>query len=129
MTKAQDHRFDGADIILPSQFFDDRTPMGGEQKLMLAVMVDAINQLNWNGIGKMRRRQAFAEAAAWVREPGAWLFSFETVCDILGIDPVALREHLEPYLVGRGGVGQRLRLKETIRAQHMTANRKRSRKK
>ena len=121
-------QFDGTDVLLPSQFYDDRTPIGGEQKLLLALLVDAINQINWDGSGGKRRRAAFAESAAWVKSLGRYsIVSFETVCDALGIDFVALRERLKPYLTS-GGNGPRLRLKESSRAQHMTANKKRRRK-
>jgi len=52
------------DVILPSQFFG---AMGGgglcsEQRLMLAVLVDAINILQgWNRMGSARKRRAFAD--------------------------------------------------------------------
>ncbi len=110
-----------SDVILPSQFFGG---MGGgglcsEQRLMLAVLVDAINILQgWNRMGNARKRRAFAEAAR--------------VCDALGIDPEVLRVRLGGLTLGHGtadrlGAG-RLRLKESSRAQHMTANRVRRRR-
>lgn len=123
------------DVILPSQFFG---AMGGgglcsEQRLMLAVLVDAINILQgWNRMGSARKRRAFAEAAQWVITKGTnYPFSFDSVCDALGIDPEILRVRLSGLTMGHGatdrlGVG-RLRLKELSRAQHMTANRVRRR--
>src|ERR1700719_4479722 len=86
------------DVILPSQFFG---AMGGgglcsEQRLMLAVLVDAINILQgWNRMGSARKRRAFAEAAQWVITKGThYPFSFDSVCDALGIDPEVLRARL-----------------------------------
>jgi hypothetical protein len=124
-----------ADIILPSQFYG---AMGGgglcsEQRLMLAVLVDAINILQgWNRTGSARKRRAFAEAGQWVGTRGtSYPFSFDSVCDALGIDSEVLRGRLGPLAIGHGGVdrmGGRLRLKESSRAQHMTANRIRRRK-
>jgi hypothetical protein len=123
------------DIILPSQFF---SVMGGgglcsEQRLMLAVLVDAINILQgWHRLGSARKRRAFAEAGQWVSTRGTgYPFSFDSVCDALGIDPEMLRERLSALVMGRPtserlGLG-RLRLKESSRAQHMTANRVRRR--
>src|SRR5271154_7528458 len=120
-----------SDVILPSQFFG---AMGGaslcsEQRLMLAVLVDAINILQgWNRVGSARKRRAFAEAGQWVTTRGRdYPFSFDSVCDALGIEPEMLRERLANLVMGLGmqsrvGAG-RLRLKESSRAQHMTANR------
>ncbi|MGH7915863.1 MAG: hypothetical protein ACREQE_00220 [Candidatus Binataceae bacterium] len=124
------------DVILPSQFF---TAMGGgglcsEQRLMLAVLVDAINILQgWQRLGNARKRRAFAEAGQWVNTRGTgYPFSFDSVCDALSINPEILRERLSGLVMGRAtgeghGLG-RLRLKESSRAQHMTANRVRRRR-
>ncbi|HEX4211072.1 MAG TPA: hypothetical protein VHY56_11800 [Candidatus Binataceae bacterium] len=125
------------DVILPCQFFG---AMGGnglcaEQRLMLAVLVDAINILQgFNRMGSARKRRAFAEAGQWVTTQGrSYPFSFDSVCDALGIDPEMLRERLASLVMGFGmqsrlGGSGRLRLKESSRAQHMTANRVRRRK-
>jgi hypothetical protein len=124
------------DVILPSQFF---STMGGgglcsEQRLMLAVLVDAINILQgWQRLGNARKRRAFAEAGQWVNTRGtAYPFSFDSVCDALGINPEILRQRLGGLVMGRsateGHAMGRLRLKESSRAQHMTANRVRRRR-
>ncbi len=125
------------DIILPSQYFG---AMGSaklccEQRLMLAVLVDAINILQgWQRAGSARKRRAFADAAQWVNTRGTgYPFSFDSICDALNIDPEVLRRRLSGLTMGfsgasaRLGVG-RLRLKESSRAQHMTANRVRRRR-
>ena len=123
-----------ADIILPSQYFD-AIGSGGlscEQRLMLAVLVDAINSLQgWHRLGSARKRRAFAEAAQWVNTRGTgYPFSFDSICDVLGIDPAILRDRLSALTIGHGssqpGLG-RLRLRESSRAQHITANRVRRR--
>ena len=123
------------DIILPSQYFGS---IGGgglcsEQRLMLAVLVDAINVLQgWRHLGSARKRRAFAEAGQWINSRGtSYPFSFESICDALGIDFEMLRRRLSPLTLGHGnssrfGAG-RLRLKESSRSQHMTANRVRHR--
>jgi hypothetical protein len=124
------------DVILPSQFFG---AMGGgglcsEQRLMLAVLVDAINILQgWNRLGSARKRRAFAEASQWVITKGShYPFTFDSVCDALGIDPEMLRARLNGLAMGHGATDRlgvsRLRLKESSRAQHMTANRVRRRR-
>jgi hypothetical protein len=139
IVQTNDHDTDAlglTDIILPSQFFG---AMGGgglcsEQRLMLAVLVDAINILQgWHPLGSARKRRAFAEAAQWVNTRGTgYPFSFDSICDALGIDPEILRERLSALTIGHGAAarlgGSRLRLKESSRAQHMTANRVRRRR-
>jgi len=103
MDKAQRERealdsMAATDVILPSQFFG---AMGGgglcsEQRLMLAVLVDAINILQgWNRLGSVRKRRAFAEASQWIITRGTHHpFAFDSVCDALGIDPAMLRGRL-----------------------------------
>ena len=125
-----------ADIILPSQYFGAIGSVGlsGEQRLMLAVLVDAINVLqNWQSGGSARKRRNFAEAAQWVNSPGtSHPFSFDSVSDALEIDSELLRSRLR-VLTARpaNSAGRpalvRLRLKELSRSQHMTANQLRRR--
>src|SRR5260221_14762834 len=95
-----------SDVILPSQFFGG---MGGgglcsEQRLMLGVLVDAINILQgWNRLGNARKRRAFAEAAQWVMTKGShYPFTFDSVCDALGIAPEMLRSRLNGLAMGHG---------------------------
>jgi hypothetical protein len=125
-----------ADIILPAQYFGSVGSVGlsGEQRLMLAVLADAINLLHsWKGSGSPRKRRNFAEAAQWVNTRGTCHpFSFDSVCDALEIDSEVLRSRLRVLTVrpansaGRPNLA-RLRLKELSRSQHMTANRLRRR--
>ena len=86
------------DIILPSQYFGlvGSVGMSGEQRLMLAVLVDAINVLqSWKGTGSAHKRRNFAEAAQWVNTRGTgYPFSFDSVCDALEIDTDLLRSRL-----------------------------------
>ncbi len=125
-----------ADIILPSQYFGSVGSVGlsGEQRLMLAVLVDAINVLqSWQGGGSARKRCNFAEAAQWVNTRGtSYPFSFDSVCDALEIDSELLRSRLRVLTVRSANSARRpalarLRLKELSRSQHMTPNRLRRR--
>jgi hypothetical protein len=122
---------DPTDIMLRSQFFGAMGSGGScsERRLMLAVLVDAINILQrWNRIGSARKRRTFAEAARWVLMPGTnYPFSFDNVCDALNIDPEMLRQRLRGLARGHGatdrlGVGI-LCVKRLSRAQNMTATR------
>jgi len=121
------------DIILPAQYFGALGSVGlsSEQRLMLAVLVDAINVLQgWQRAGSARKRRAFAEAAQWVSTRGTnYPFSFDSVCDALEIDPDVLRSRLHGLTMGLANTRRRsmgrLRLKELSRTQHMSANRMR----
>jgi hypothetical protein len=121
-----------ADIILPSQYFGSlgSSRLSGEQRLMLAVLIDAINVLqSWKGIGNPRKRRDFAEAAQWVNTRGTHHpFSFDSVCDSLELDSEVVRSRLHgltdrPANSARRPALGHLRLKELSRKQHMTANR------
>jgi len=68
----------------------------GARALMLAILEDAARCIER---GRRRRhprtRQLGAEAETWVRSDcREWLFSFASICDVLGIDPDALRVRL-----------------------------------
>jgi hypothetical protein len=124
------------DIILPSQYFGALGSVGlsGEQRLMLAVLIDAINVLeSWRGGGSAQKRRNFAEAAQWVNTLGTgYPFSFDSVCDALEIESELLRSRLRVLTVrspnsARRPALARLRLKELGRSQHLTANRLRRR--
>lgn len=122
-----------SDLILPSQFFElvGRSRFCSEQRLMLAVLADAINILHdWRGSPGIRKRRMFAEAVRWVMTQGGNIpFSFDNVCDALEIDSQALRRRLAHIITDSGADSgaplARLRLKEAGRLQHMTVNRSR----
>ncbi len=126
------------DIILPSQYFGTIGGCGlsGEQRLMLAVLADAINVLrSWQNGGSARKRRNFAEAAQWVNTAGtSHPFSFDSVCDALEIDSELLLSRLRTLTIRpvnaarRPNLVARLRLKELSRGQRMTANQSRRRK-
>jgi hypothetical protein len=124
------------DIILPSQYFGALGSVGlsGELRLMLAVLIDAINVLeSWKGGGSAQKRRNFAEAAQWVNTPGtSYPFSFDSVCDALEIESELMRSRLRVLTVRSANSARRpalarLRLKELSRGQHLTANRLRRR--
>jgi len=87
------------DIILPSQYGDSlrrRTRQDPEKTLMLAVLEDAVACFR-NGLNARdrRRRELFKDSDAWITEEnGDWLFSFEHICDILGLDARLIRNEL-----------------------------------
>jgi hypothetical protein len=88
------------DFLVPVQYFDltrRRSNLDGETRLVFAVLEDAVRcyvkSINSSRPGD---RAQFAEVQRWFHaEPGTHSpFSFEYVCDVLGIEPAALRERL-----------------------------------
>jgi hypothetical protein len=119
------------DVILRSQFFEmvgTRT-LSSEQRLMLAVLADAINVVQeFSGANSPRKRNSFNDAWNWFFTKGITSpLSFDNVCDALGIDSKGLRWRLSELVAGRGGSPLRLRLKEASRMQRLTVNRVRRR--
>jgi hypothetical protein len=96
------------DTLLPSQYFD-RVRRGGEydgeRRLMVAVLEDAVDVYRKQvGATDHRRRQMFTDAEAWIEDSDrTWIFSFENICDVLGIDSGYLRNGLRAYKKQAGG--------------------------
>ncbi|HZC45771.1 MAG TPA: hypothetical protein VE243_04800 [Candidatus Acidoferrum sp.] len=119
------------DVILRSQFFEmvGTRSLSSEQRLMLAVLADAINVVQeFGGSASLRKRNSFNDAWNWFFARGVSCpLSFIGVCDALGIDSEGLRWRLSELVAGRGGTPLRLRLKEASRMQRLTVNRVRRR--
>lgn len=87
------------ELILPAQMTGgarNDADTSGERALMLAILEDAMLCIKR---GRRRRhprtRKLAAEAETWVRSDSReWLFSFASICDVLGIDPDAFRVRL-----------------------------------
>jgi len=87
------------DVILPGQITCGARCDGttsGARALMTAILDDALLCI---ARGRRRRRwqtlQRAADAEAWVRaDDPPWLFSFASICDVLGIDAGALRDRI-----------------------------------
>ena|SRR5713101_1172150 len=123
------------DIILPAQYFGAGSRVGlcSEKRLMLAVLVDAINILHrcchLGSVGKYGR---FAETRRWVNTRGtSYLFSFDSICDALEIDSESLRSRLHASTADSATSSSTrsgsLRLNEFGRTHRITANRLRRR--
>jgi hypothetical protein len=119
------------DVILRSQFFETvgTRSLSSEQRLMLAVLADAINVVQELGSSNsLRKRNSFNEAWNWIFTTGVTCpLSFDNVCDALGMDTKGLRQRLSELVAGRAGSPLRLRLKEASRIQRLTVNRPRRR--
>src|SRR5258708_19077043 len=117
------------DVLLPSQFFElvGSQTFSSEQRLMLAVLADAVNVLGSTDASNLRKRDSFNEASSWVFANGITSpLSFDNVCNALGIDAQSLRRRLSELVSEHGGTLLRLRLKEASRMQRLTVNRVRA---
>ncbi len=90
------------DVLLPSQFNvpDDAGIGGGERKLMAALLSDGIEAYIAQVTSpKASKRAKKHDACEWVdtKDP-SYVFSFDIVCESLGIDPDYLRLGLYRYV-------------------------------
>lgn len=87
------------DQLLPMQFFDvyrRKTSLEPERLLMLAVLEDAVWCLqNHATCASGKPRKLFEEALQWIlMDDDDWLFSFNNVCEAVGLSPGCLRSGL-----------------------------------
>ncbi|HVN64720.1 MAG TPA: hypothetical protein VMT58_08780 [Candidatus Binataceae bacterium] len=119
------------DVILRSQFFGlvGGHQLSSEQRLMLAVLADAINVVqDFCNSAALRKRNSFTEAWNWIfRKRAGCPLSFDNVCDALGINAEGLRLRLSRVVSQREESPLRLRLKDASRMPRMTVNRARRR--
>jgi hypothetical protein len=94
------------DVMLPSQFLvpDEEGLGGGERKLMAAILSDGIEAYIAQCTNPLAaRRKPINDAREWVEtEDEAYVFSFDNVCEALGINPRYLRIGLLRYVAGVG---------------------------
>jgi hypothetical protein len=91
------------DVVTPEQYYNGvriRHPATEAiKRLMLAVLEDALCclQMRANGRRPIDRRD-MAEAERWIFEPGReGPFTFESVCETLGIQPDHLRDGIRQW--------------------------------
>jgi hypothetical protein len=68
----------------------------GEQRLMLAILKEALDSFFKHlGATDKKGKAIFQEVEGWIREKdNGWIFSFENVCESVGIDASYLRAGL-----------------------------------
>jgi hypothetical protein len=96
------------DTLLPSQYFDRirrKASADGERRLMVAILEDAVDVYRKQaGARDRKRRQLFEDAEAWIESSDtSWIFSYENICDVLGIDATYLRKGLRLWKASAGG--------------------------
>ena len=84
------------DIILPSQHFGPRRKQAPEQRLMIAVLHDALDCLEkYRFAASKQGRRLFHEAKQWfLADETEWPYSFECICGVLDLDSNAVRQRL-----------------------------------
>ncbi len=128
----------GLHQILPAQYFDlaGAGRFSAEQRLMLALLADALNVYRHGVLSRAtRKRLLYLDAERWIMADcdDTRVFSFESVCDALGINASTLRRNLvawkhrvahDPTL----GPSAHLRLKSTPRERRLSRPRPSGRK-
>jgi hypothetical protein len=87
------------DAIHPTQYYLANRSMrlaGGEKKLMLAILKDAIKCYRRNLAGKsVHSKKIFTETEEWfIDDDTTYLYSFRNICAWLGVDFKLIREKL-----------------------------------
>jgi len=96
----------GPDIVLPEQMIEgyrNDSYLSGEKALMLAVLEDGIRCFQEHLRNpRYNPRLLSQQAEEWISaEDWDWPFSFNNVCETLGIDPEALRSTLLRWKASR----------------------------
>ena len=79
------------DPVLPAQYlavFRRNTQLEPEQKLMLAVLEDAVTCIQKYGLSSQtKEKRLFSNTRDWIlTQDNEWPFSFVNVCEALGLD-------------------------------------------
>jgi hypothetical protein len=79
-----------------SENFRRKTPLESEKKLMLAILADVVwcfQASVWARNGKGEK--LFGEAEEWILDESSdWVFSFESICEVLAFSPWYIRQGL-----------------------------------
>jgi hypothetical protein len=90
------------DIITPQQYYDSRrddSAIAPVKRLMMAILEDALRCFQNNADARSGpRKRLFSEAEQWLcADKSDGPFSFDTVCETLGIEPQFLRKGLRDW--------------------------------
>lgn len=89
------------DVVLPSQFFGSASDgiIGGERRLMAALLSDGIESYISQSIAMLNHCGKKTDAVEWVEtQDHSYVFSFDMVCESLGLDAEYLRLGLARYV-------------------------------
>jgi hypothetical protein len=88
------------DVVLPSQHFGPQRKQAPEQRLMIAVLHDALDCVEkYRFATGTHGRRLFREAQRWfLADETDWPYSFECICGVLDLDSNAVRQRLRVVL-------------------------------
>lgn len=100
------------DTLLPAQFFAAFSREGGlvrERCLMLAVLQDAVECYQKYALARdPKGRMLFESAEEWIESAEReWPFSYENICEILGLNPEYIRRGLSKWRQQRSPLKRR----------------------
>lgn len=80
-------------------------PLEPEKALLLAVLEDAVHCYRKYATARDRfGKECFREAEEWIMGGGdGWIFAFDNVCDLLGLDPQYIRRGVRMSQTPREG--------------------------
>ena len=87
------------DILVQSQYLDTfrrSEHLEPEKSLLAAILEDAVQEYpNYSGAHDSTGKSRFNEVEEWFnRGDKKWLFSFENICELLGLDPEYIRRRV-----------------------------------
>ena len=86
------------DILVRSQYLDTfrRSELEPEKSLLAAILEDAVQEYRkFNGPHDPKSKIRFNKVEEWFnRRDKEWIFSFDNVCELLGLDPEYIRRRL-----------------------------------
>jgi hypothetical protein len=87
------------DSLLLGQYFDTlrrKTVLEPEKRLMLAILKDAVSTFQADLFAaNVKSSRRYEQAKDWITETdGDWVFSFENICEHLGLNPAYVRNGL-----------------------------------
>jgi hypothetical protein len=87
------------DILVRPQYLDTFRRSGHlepEKSLLAAILEDAVQEYRkYNGAHDPKSKSRFNEVEEWFnRKDKEWIFSFDNVCEMLGLDPEYIRRRL-----------------------------------
>jgi hypothetical protein len=90
------------DTLVAEEFLGNyrrKTPLEPEKTLVLAVLEDGIRCFQDNASARSgKKKKLFKEAQQWLFcDDSDWLFSFTSVCTLLGFDPDYIRRGLRRW--------------------------------
>jgi len=111
------------DILAESQYFQHtqrKNPLEPEKRLMLAILRDAVECFQKYLFSKRTKgKVTFQEAEEWIMEKNSsWLYSFESICEFLGLNADYIRNGLIDWK--KRALGE----KNTAQIYHLSQHRK-----